>query len=70
MLTDDMVAAEGLVWHRTGQPDEAGHFLPPRGGIVALCKSSTAPLFFLTWCLHLLLEASNVLATEWPVKLS
>lgn len=48
MVRDEMVAAEGLVWHRTGQRDEAGHFLlPPQGGIVALCKSSFAPLFFL-----------------------
>lgn len=29
MVTDEMVAAKGLVWHRTGQRDEAGHFFPP-----------------------------------------
>lgn len=28
MVTDEMVAVEDLVWHRTGQRDEAGHFFP------------------------------------------
>lgn len=48
MVTDETVAAEGLVWHRMGQRDGAGHFLSPRGGITALCKSTSAPSFFST----------------------